>query len=353
MPRQTRSTCILLDLCTRCFTGFPVIFVVCLLLWAFYAYNVVLCGQLIDSIAERVLLGTAFSTLWVMVLLSYYRAINTPAGEPPAQFRLSDAQIAEYDALSQDDKSAELDAKAEYINALGSKLPISTRLPNGNIRYCVPCGLIKPDRSHHCSMCRTCVLKMDHHCPWVNNCVGFGNYKFFVLFLSYTTLFCLYTVCSVLPTFIASWGDMGFGNHHRSGSHGTNTTDAADAGLNTSQRLQIIFLFFLAAVFSFSVAFLDFFHIYLTLTNHTTLEQGRPVHLVHGKDANAYDQGYRRNVQQVLGRDTLFWFLPIGSGVGNGYEFPLRKDHAGRSEGDSLLACGEQNPVSGDESDRV
>ena len=64
---------------------------------------------------------------------------------------------------------------------------------------------------------------------------------------------------------------MGFGNHHRSGSHGTNTTDAADAGLNTSQRLQIIFLFFLAAVFSFSVAFLDFFHIYLTLTNHTTL----------------------------------------------------------------------------------
>jgi len=64
---------------------------------------------------------------------------------------------------------------------------------NGEFRFCKKCQARKPDRAHHCSTCRRCVLKMDHHCPWLATCIGLKNHKAFLLFLIYTTLFCLYS----------------------------------------------------------------------------------------------------------------------------------------------------------------
>jgi len=73
---------------------------------------------------------------------------------------------------------------------------------NVNNLVCKKCLGFKPERTHHCSICKRCILKMDHHCPWISNCVGFYNYKYFMLFLFYGSLFILFQLITMLITFI-------------------------------------------------------------------------------------------------------------------------------------------------------
>ena len=55
-------------------------------------------------------------------------------------------------------------------------------------KQCKKCDLPKPDRCHHCSVCNKCVLKYDHWCPWLNNCIGYMNYRYFFVFLLWLTV---------------------------------------------------------------------------------------------------------------------------------------------------------------------
>ncbi|XP_040102712.1 palmitoyltransferase ZDHHC3 isoform X4 [Oryx dammah] len=134
-----------------------------------YAEFVVLFVMLIPSrdYVYSVINGLVFNLLAFLALASHCRAMLTDPGAVPKG-----------------------NATKEFIESL--------QLKPGQVVYkCPKCCSIKPDRAHHCSVCKRCIRKMDHHCPWVNNCVGENNQKYFVLFTMYIALISLHALIMV------------------------------------------------------------------------------------------------------------------------------------------------------------
>ncbi|KAI8928686.1 DHHC palmitoyltransferase-domain-containing protein [Entophlyctis helioformis] len=183
---------------------------------------------------------------------------------------------------------------------------------NGQPRYCHKCRLFKPDRCHHCSVCERCTLKMDHHCPWLNNCVGHGNYKYFLLFVWHGTVYCG-------TIFIVSLASMW-------------SFPLLDLNMDFVTDLHAFLVLFMAGIFGLCLAVFTGIHVYMLLTNMTTIENIEGARLLRLDDGsllnvpasvNIYSVGIVRNVQQVLGKDARLWLLPVPSSTGDGYTFPL------------------------------
>jgi hypothetical protein len=128
-----------------------------------------------------------FCSIAVMAIVSHFYAMTTDPGAVPP-----DAQP--------------LAPPPEPDSAVDENGAPVTSPPRRGKRLCRRCNSFKPQRAHHCSICKRCIIKMDHHCPWVNNCVGIGNHKFFLLFLLYTFLSCTYSMTLLLVRF---WVCMG------------------------------------------------------------------------------------------------------------------------------------------------
>lgn len=58
------------------------------------------------------------------------------------------------------------------------------------VRLCTTCFVDRNKATTHCIQCDMCVVALDHHCPWVNNCVGPGNRRIFIIFTLVAALGC-------------------------------------------------------------------------------------------------------------------------------------------------------------------
>ncbi|KAE8284682.1 putative palmitoyltransferase ZDHHC12 [Larimichthys crocea] len=138
--------------------------------------------------------------------------------------------------------------------------------------------LQQPMRSKHCQTCQHCVRRYDHHCPWIENCVGERNHRWFVLYLAIQLLVLL-------------WG------LHIAWT-GFNYAPTWQLWLRTNGMLLAVAV--LVALLSLVVLLLLGSHLYLVSLNTTTWEfmsRHRISYLKHcGADENPFDRGTFHNL---------------------------------------------------------
>jgi hypothetical protein len=132
---------------------------------------------------------------------------------------------------------------------------------------------------------------MDHHCPWVANCIGFYNYKYFINMLFYTTFTVWFTVCTSWPLMSAVM-----------------VSETVDYRI----AYYIITSYLLSVTLGLVITGFFTFHLWLIFKQYTTIEfcEKRSDGDSNFK-TSPYNLGLFRNLQTVLGRNVLVWLIPL------------------------------------------
>ena len=279
----------------------PVVLTTLTLTWSGYTLTTTTTPILISSSTFPLYITVLGLLLFLMFLglgtAAYAATVSTStANYVPLTFRSEDPEeIVEIERKLLGGGGGECDPHARALGVIVTESKQRTR--GGKYRYCRTCRAFKPDRAHHSSAIGRCVLRFDHFCPWVNNAIGFGNHKTFILFVLYIGL------AAVIAAVFS--GSALFG-----------------AARPFATPLSVIILFFVSTSFSFALLGFAGMHIRLAMLNMTTLESFEG----SAKVRNMYrmDSGFE-NVAQLFGDRVWDWWVPLrGVSTVDGVVFPVR-----------------------------
>ncbi|CAK7205940.1 palmitoyltransferase for Vac8p [Sporothrix eucalyptigena] len=236
--------------CCMCATYFPLAFVYSISTWAVWV--IVHLSTTPSAYAHSAWVGPWCAVvglvIYGMMMWSYTAAVFTSPGSTT-----NDQGYSTVPTNNGSPFNGLADHHAASAAVAGSSLTVKS---NGEMRFCKKCQARKPDRAHHCSTCRRCVLKMDHHCPWLATCIGLRNGKMFLLFLIYTTCLSLFSF-AVAGSWV--WTEI------------VNDTTYTTAG-ETLMPVQYIMLTVVGGIIGFAVGLFMSWHIVLASRGQTTIE---------------------------------------------------------------------------------
>ncbi|XAO25425.1 hypothetical protein I312_104248 [Cryptococcus bacillisporus CA1280] len=237
------------------------------------------------SLLSLLLLSPLLVLVPLNLYLQYYLATHVPPGFPAPRASGPDKNMS---WIVPDTKSIWAPERWGFKKMTrpltGSRQAEGTAETGRRVRRCRKCDGPKPERTHHCSVCKRCVLMMDHHCPWINNCVGLHNQRHFVLFMAWLSIGCWVTAVLGYHRFLDTF-------KYRSEWN------------SWTPKLGWTIIWVLAVAIGVAVPILTLWHLYMVSNGETSIESHDNAYLASKAKSegliylNPYDLGRRRNLQ--------------------------------------------------------
>ncbi|EHY65097.1 hypothetical protein NERG_01543 [Nematocida ausubeli] len=263
-------------------------------IYIFFAYNTVYSLEMLDSVSVATL--CIFIVYQILILLVGFSFLRMTISKNCTTLELF-PEIVGKDSDSDDSSMSINPFEKEHIFAYRHEMNI-----------CEKCNTSQPMRSYHCDKCDHCMLLMYKHLVWFDLCIGFTNYKFYIVFLFYLLLLDLVG----LGCFIQSIATPG-------------TKRETLAPIVVGITMQVIALLFTVWYLAEGV--------YSICINQTPQERKFPA-----ENTNiSYNMGYYQNWKIIMGERWYMWFIPSWSTQGDGLKFQhTRKVEPDVYEGDLL-----------------